>query len=277
MRKTGYQVGTIDLLAKGVVNQNNSISYNLIYVRKGRGMYLLDERLVCLNEGDLLFFPPGASFSFSSQDLGDEYNESIDAVTLHFDEQWLTTLLQVFTRHGGTVLRLREKNNVSAIVGPKWLKVSSLLNRLSVVCPHDEATIILDILDMLADNSDMVSLCEIHASEATDAQNKLERVRNYIDCHLSERITLDDVADYAGMNRTYFCLFFKKHMGMPLMDYINGIKVETACRMLKTESLPISDISDRCGFKTVTYFNRVFKNTLGISPTEYRKKMDVTQ
>lgn len=277
MRKAGYQVGTIDLLVKGIVNQNNNTSYNLLYVRKGRGMYLLDERLVCLNEGDLLFFPPGSSFSFSSQDLGDEYNESIDAVTLHFDEQWLTTLLQVFTRHGGTVLRLREKDTVSAIIGPKWLKVSSLLNRLSGVSPHDEAMIVLDILDMLADNSDMVSLCEIHTSEATDAQNKLERIRNYIDCHLAERITLDDVAEYAGMNRTYFCLFFKKHMGMPLIDYINGIKVETACRMLKTEALPISDISDRCGFKTVTYFNRVFKNIVGISPTEYRKKMDVTQ
>lgn len=277
MRKTGYKVGTIELLTKGAVNQNNRTSYTLLYVRRGIGMYLLDGRLTCLNEGDLLFFPPGASFSFTSQDLGDEYNESIEAVTLCFDEQWLSTLLQVFGKHGGTVLRLREKENVAAIIGPKWLKVSSLLSRLSGVSPHDEAIVILDILDMLADNSDMISLCEIHANEATDAQNKLERVRNYIDCHLADRITLDDIADYAGMNRTYFCLFFKKHMGMPLIDYINGIKIDAACKLLRSDDMPISEISDHCGFKTVTYFNRVFKNAVGVSPSEYRKKMDVTQ
>ena len=212
MRKAGYKVGNIEQLTDYIVNQKNSTVYCLLYIRKGRGMYILDGRLTCLNEGDLLFFPPGASFSFCTADLGDEYNESVDAVSLCFDEQWLSALLQVFTRHGSTVLRLREKVSVSAVVGPKWLKISSLLSRLSGVSPHDEAIVILDILDMLADNSDMISLCEIHANEATDAQNKLERVRNYIDCHLADRITLDDIADYAGMNRTYFCLFFKKHM-----------------------------------------------------------------
>ena len=277
MRKAGYKVGNIEQLADSIVNQKNSKIYCLLYVRKGRGMYILDGRLTCLNEGDILFFPPGASFSFSAADLGDEYNESVDAVSLCFDEQWLSTLLQVFSRHGSTVLRLREKESVLSVVGPKWLKVSSLLGRLSGVSPHDEAMIILDILDMLSENSDMIPLCEIHANETTDVQSKVDRIRNYIDCHLTGRITLDDVAEYVGMNRTYFCLFFKKHMGMPLMDYINGIKIQTACRLLKTESLPISDISDRCGFKTVTYFNRVFKNAVGVSPSEYRKKMDVTQ
>lgn len=277
MRKAGYKVGNIEQLTDYIVNQKNSTVYCLLYIRKGRGMYILDGRLTCLNEGDLLFFPPGASFSFCTADLGDEYNESVDAVSLCFDEQWLSALLQVFTRHGSTVLRLREKVSVSAVVGPKWLKISSLLSRLSGVSPHDEAIVILDILDMLADNSDMISLCEIHANEATDAQNKLERVRNYIDCHLADRITLDDIADYAGMNRTYFCLFFKKHMGVPLIDYINGIKIDAACKLLRSDDAPISEISDHCGFKTVTYFNRVFKNIVGISPTEYRKKMDVTQ
>ena len=273
----GYRTGGIELLTNSVVNQRNNTLYTLLYVRRGVGMYLLDGRLICLNERDLLFFPPGASFSFAAADLGDEYNESVDAVSLCFDEQWMSTLLQVFSRHGSTVLRLREKVSVSAVVGPKWLKISSLLSRLSVVSPHDEAKIILDILDMLADDSDMLPLCEIHANDMTDTQNKIDRLKNYIDCHLAQQITLDEIARYVGMNRTYFCLFFKKHMGMPLMDYINGIKVQTVCRLLKTESLPISDISERCGFKTVTYFNRVFRNATGMSPSEYRKKMDVTQ
>lgn len=270
MRDSGYKIGRIELLTKNTEYQKNNKSYILLYVKKGVGMYLLDGRLSCLNEGDLLFFPPGASFSFVSSDLGDEYNESVDAVVFRFGEQWLAMLLQVFGRYGGTVLGIRETESVMSVVGPKWFKISSLLGRLYDCSPHEEATVILDIMSMLAETSDMFPLCGAVSSDQQDAQMRVERISKYIDCHFLDRITLDDIASYAGMNRTYFCLFFKKHFGEPLMDYINGRKVDAACEMLLRSDAGIAEISARCGFKTVTYFNRVFKRIKGVSPGNFR-------
>ena len=270
MTKSGYLAGGMELLTKSIINQKNNKIFVLLYVRHGVGMYLLDGRLTCLNEGDLLFFPAGSSFSFLSSDLGDEYNESVDAAVLCFDERWLGMLLQVFGRYGETVLGIREHDSVMSVVGPKWLKMSTLLTRLTHCPAHEEAVVILDIISMLSDRADMLSLNEISRDEPQDARIRTEKITRYIECHLTDRITLDDIASYAGMNRTYFCLFFKKHFGMSLIDFINGKRVEVACQLLRQPDIPVSEVSRRCGFTSVTYFNRVFRKFTGMSPTGFR-------
>lgn len=85
-------------------------------------------------------------------------------------------------------------------------------------------------------------------------------------------MTLEDIASYVGMNKTYFCLFFKKHYGTGLIEYVNSMKLDMACAMLLKSDASIADIATQCGFRTVTYFNRVFKAAKGVSPKEYRTK-----
>ena len=100
---------------------------------------------------------------------------------------------------------------------------------------------------------------------------RLTRIRRYIDCNVYRKITLDEIAGYAGMNRTYFCLFFKKHFKISLTEYINSRKVDIASAMLLQTEKPVSDIAKECGFTTVNYFNRIFRNIMGVSPGEFRR------
>ena len=91
-----------------------------------------------------------------------------------------------------------------------------------------------------------------------------------------QKISLDEIAAYAGMNKTYFCLFFKKHYGMSFTDYLNQKRMEMASAMLLKPDASIAEVAVACGYPTVTYFNRIFRKYKGVTPTEFRKsKTDI--
>ena len=80
---------------------------------------------------------------------------------------------------------------------------------------------------------------------------------------------------YVGMNKTYFCLFFKKHYGMSFTEYLNQKRLETASVMLLKPDASIADVAVACGYPTVTYFNRIFRKFKGMTPSEYRKSKQI--
>lgn len=270
MSKAGYSIGPMSLLTQHIENKRSNKFWTLIYVRRGAGMYLIDKRLTCLNESDILFLPPNISFSFDSKELGDEYNESIDAVIFRFNENWIDSFINVFHTYRYTGMALKGMREAVSIYGPKWLRTSSILNELMSCDSHREAAIILELLSLLSDSKDTMAITSIAGNETYDIKEKIERIDRFISCNLLNGFSLEEIADYVGMNRTYFCLFFKKHYKAGLIEYVNSQKVEKACVMLKKTDLSVADISRECGFTNIPYFNRVFKSLKGISPREYR-------
>ena len=166
-------------------------------------------------------------------------------------------------------MSLRELDRPVSIIGPKWLRLTGLISSLHEAVPHDEAVFMLDVLRLLSDPADLRPM-SASAAVVLDVDAKKERIDRYISCNLFRKILLEDIASYSGMNRTYFCLFFKRHYGMPLVDYVNGKRVDAAASRLRDMSLPVGVIALECGFPTVTYFNRIFKKFKGVSPREYR-------
>jgi AraC-like DNA-binding protein len=83
---------------------------------------------------------------------------------------------------------------------------------------------------------------------------------------------LKEVADLIYLTESNFCKFFKKATGKTYSDYVNEIRINEASRLLIQSDKTISQISFECGFETLTYFNRVFLNKKGITPSFYRKK-----
>ena len=274
MYNGGYKIGQVDLLLQLTENQKTNRYWTLIYIRKGVGMCLVEGVLTCLNAGDILFFPPKVSYSFATADLGDEYNENIDAVVLRFDKLWTEALLKVFRSLSSSLLSLREHECPLSVVGPKWMKMSALMDSLANCEPHLEASIILDLISYLSDPSDMIVLSQLSV-DISDLSDRLEKIDRYVSCHLYDKVSLDEISTYINMNKTYFCLFFKKHYGMSFTDFLNKKRIDEASLMLMNPVASIAEVATACGFPTVTYFNRIFRKYKGMTPTEYRKSQKV--
>lgn len=97
----------------------------------------------------------------------------------------------------------------------------------------------------------------------------LLRVITYNERHLSEPLTLDQLAEEAGVSRFHFCRVFKKALGMSPMNFLTLMRVERAKALLR-KNTSVSTIALKVGFNDLSNFNRMFKKVSGLTPSAYR-------
>ena len=96
------------------------------------------------------------------------------------------------------------------------------------------------------------------------------RAKQFVRDHVDESINLEQVVQQVGVSRFYFCKLFKKATGMTLTEYVTRVRVEKAKMLLVDPALRISEVVFAAGFGSIPRFNSVFKQHVGMPPTEYR-------
>ena len=93
---------------------------------------------------------------------------------------------------------------------------------------------------------------------------------SYMEAHLSEELTLEEVSASVNIESGYFSRVFKKYVGLNFVKYRNLLRIDTAIKMLQETDKSISDIAFDCGFQNIRTFNRVFAQYTQKSPMEFR-------
>lgn len=106
---------------------------------------------------------------------------------------------------------------------------------------------------------------------------QIQAVISYVEKHLREPISMEDLAEVAGCCRVHLTRLFKKHMGIHTRDWLIQLRMRHACMMLKTTNLPVHLVAEEVGFDDPYHFSTAFRRTVGQPPTKYRKmsKSDV--
>jgi len=105
----------------------------------------------------------------------------------------------------------------------------------------------------------------------TSAESDASPISNYLQEHYKEIHSLEELTTYFRVSKSYLCRIFRKQTGLTIVEYINRLKVEEAYKLLQETELSIHEVSMRCGFDTVIYFNRVFRRIMGVTPKDARK------
>ncbi len=100
----------------------------------------------------------------------------------------------------------------------------------------------------------------------------LAEVREYIDVHYAEKITLDDLSARFFINKFYLARIFHERFGMTLNAYLTQVRLNHAKELLRFSGLSLEEISVRCGLSNGAYLSRVFKKAEGIPPLSYRRQ-----
>lgn len=101
----------------------------------------------------------------------------------------------------------------------------------------------------------------------------VEQCALYIKNCIYRKVTLQSISNYLGYSPSTISHKFKREYNMSIKSYINSQKIEAAKHMLATNALSPSEIANSLHFSNQSYFNYVFKNLVGISPTEYRNQI----
>ena len=140
--------------------------------------------------------------------------------------------------------------------------------------PAEQSIKLLDMLCRLSMTDDKVLLSSSDMRQyTTKNSDRLDDVIKYISDNYTGNISLDDVADIACMTTNSFCRFFKKMTNKSFVQFLNEVRIRNASRLLVQEHLPVSEICDVVGYKTITNFNRQFKQIMGTTPIGFRQTL----
>ena len=94
----------------------------------------------------------------------------------------------------------------------------------------------------------------------------LQRVRAYIDAHLGEHITLEDLARQVGVSRFHFAREFRHSTGESPMEYLRRVRIQYSLRLLLRRDATIGQVAARLGFADQSHFTRIFVRLIGMPP-----------
>lgn len=108
--------------------------------------------------------------------------------------------------------------------------------------------------------------------KAITGKSDCRKIFDYIVSNYAKSISTATAAEYLHIDKSYFCRFFKKNFGCRFKDYLNIYRLEKSKQLLADSDTPISEICERVGFNSFSYYSKKFKESFSLTPSEYRNR-----
>ncbi len=166
-------------------------------------------------------------------------------------------------------LFLKEADNTS--VASKILKIMDIMRNGEEFYLEEAKGILASLLAEIA-RMNRNEAEERVPEEKGKITNMISRSLDYISDHYMEDIKIENLAKSCHISETHFRRLFTSYMKVSPLEYINTVRIQTACDLLQKTDAPVADIAHKCGFTTNSTFNRNFKQLMGVTPIEWRKR-----
>ncbi len=219
-----------------------------------------------VKEGDIIFVPPLLLHTIAL-DATDEVESETYVFHLNFLGANSTDICA--TRYLAPLMN-QEIAVLCQITAehPAYASLSTLFDRIAELYDHATAGYELGIKALLL-QAVYVLLPYSHRTSSPDEgtlSDKLKNVLDHIETHYAEAITIAELARLCYFSEYHFMRFFKKHMGMTCVEYMNNLRLEKAVELFEQGENSILETSLSVGFRNLSYFHRAFKKRYGMTP-----------
>lgn len=243
----------------------------IISIKKGRGLVTVDMSPVQVGEGEAVVVFPGQLHGISQ--LGQEVMEYENIIfrlsmLMTKDEDVCTV------RFLGPLCEGQVQNPIHIKPGMEaYDQLMDCIRRMDRLCMDKGYGYQMGVKGALFSFLFLLAPeCVPAVGERTrKSKEKMKLILEYIETHYGERITVEDGAALCYYSSSHFMKYFKRYMGMPFTQYLNEFRLEKAGGFLRTTSMPVTAVAQRCGFDNISYFNRLFRQRYGWTPGEYRR------
>ena len=250
--------------------------YQLFLVKEGTGTRFIGDSIKPFAPGDLVFLGPNLPHLWRSDQLHfDRQPESITkGIVVYFAEDFL----------GAEFLAKQEMASLrnlfnQARQGLEWTgytrnRAETALKQIARQPAGFER--ILSLLTLLNDLSHATDYRYLTSPGYTNTvkpteTDRMQLVHDYVLDHFPDDLSLDTIADLAGMTPPAFCRYFKTRANKTFSEFVSEVRIGHACKLLIGGRLSITQISFESGFRTLSNFNRQFKEITGQTPSAYTK------
>lgn len=249
--------------------------FEIYYLIEGNRQYFIEDRTYQLAAGGLIFINRGMIHN-TMPDGSDRHERLLFSVSPAFFRP-----IQEFLGYPALSPLLSRKSLILQLYGPPQEELQQLLfgivRELKNRGPLYQERIRLQTADLFA----FLVRCETeleseHPPVKSPRHQKVYEVLQYLSAHSDTPCTLAELAKLFFIEKTYLCHIFKEITGLTIREYLNSIRIRNAQAMLSQQARSITEISQAAGYSSVTHFERVFRESTGFSPREYRAKQKIT-
>ena len=240
-------------------------SWELSCVVTGCGEREIGDVCQPFKSGDLVLVPPGIPHVWHFSPQCTDAHGCIENITLQFEDAFLVRVSQTFPALVPIVRRIRGYADALVFAPAQKKRIIATLRCMCDESDEERASSVVSLLIQMADAGHYIG----HYERKSDLVSRwLMQVRVYVSCNYQRLITLDEMAQHVGMNRSAFCTFFRKHAGQTFMNYLNAYRVNMAQRLLAQERMSVTEACFASGFNDLSYFCRIFRRYKGYPPSK---------
>ncbi len=248
--------------------------YEMYYLYRGDRCYFIKDNTYCIAPGSLVLIKP-----YDIHGTGKISLREYDRCLIYFYKSFIMDLLSeagcagllTYFVDGGAVIQFpeEERGRVESLLS---LMIDESQTQRAGYLPFMKAAILqLLLLASRYAESGEASVSPFYDGKST--QQRVSEIASYIHKHYHEELTLGAVSDAFYINPSYLSRIFKRVTGRSFVEYINGVRLKEAQKLLRGSDKKIESIAEEVGYKSNTHFGRAFRAVFGISPTAYRRRM----
>ena len=252
------EIGSLHATSAHTNRRESLASYLFFMVESGSGSLTYHNIDYSLSAGDCVFIDCRTAYAHTTSD------DLWQLRWVHFQGPTMDPIYLKYKERGGT----------PAFHPSDFMQYRIILTSIEEVLISDSHVKDMSIHEKLSGL--LVYLMEDswqpdQAKMISSKRQSLQHIREYLDNHYQEHLTLDNIAEKFYINKYYLTRIFKEQYGLTISNYIQQLRITHAKQLLRFSDLSIDKIGEDCGLNDANYFSRVFKKVEGISPGEFRK------
>ena len=230
----------------------------IFYVTGGEGFFCTEQRQIPIAKDSLIIINPNTRHTekSSAKEPLTYIALGIDNACLKYDsEAEMPHHIFDFTLHRDSVL---------LVLNELLAEVRQQKEGYEEVCRHLFPILLMRIMRITGES--------LVFSGPVDISPECRELKEYIDSHYKDSVTLDELARISHLNKYYLSHIFSKAFGISPINYLLERRILHSKELLRNFDFTITQIAHLCGFSSANYFTQSFKKYTGLTPLSYRKK-----
>ena len=254
--------GNYKLLTKEILpthRPRGRLDYQILYIAAGKGEFYFQGRKTYVTAGHIVIYHPKEEQKYYYY-----LKDNPEVYWVHFTGSDVKNILRQY--------HILEKDHVIYVGMTHYFKyVFNMMISELLLCKDNYEEMLVYMLRQIFILINRGVSNPVTAKQS-QISNQIEGSVRYFNEHFNEVTNIEEYARSLGLSTCWFIRKFKEHMGTTPMSYILDIRLRTAQLMLENSDDNISEISRTIGYDNPLYFSRIFKQRIGMSPSEFRKK-----
>jgi AraC-like DNA-binding protein len=249
--------------------------YELIYIKRSIGTWLIGDYVGQHKSGDILLIGPNLPHSIRHENkyiIGKE-NRSGEAIVAIFRQELFGKSFMDLPEMRGIKQTLQVAKRGIKLTGKTRNEVSRIMEKIQLGSPGSRLIDLLSILQTISNGLDYEILASSGYSYHSDGIDnaRISAIFEYTFNNFQNQISIDDVASLVNMSKHSFCRYFKEKTKKTYIQFLMEIKIGNACRLLIEEDMTVAQVCYACGYNTISHFNHQFKAIKNKSPYEFKQ------